>query len=92
MHIVRPTRRYLKSIKRLLRSGNFLISDADQIINTLVSGDALEPKYRNHKLQGVYKDCFECHIKSDLLLIYKIDRKTSVLLIIDIGSHSELFE
>ena len=59
----------------------------------LANGDELEPKYRNHKLSNdkKYKDCFECHIEPDWLLVYKIENNTLVLLLYAIGSHSDLF-
>lgn len=37
-----------------------------------------------------YADCFECHIKSDLLLIYEVDKSRNTLTVVDIGSHSDL--
>ncbi|MDO7253952.1 type II toxin-antitoxin system YafQ family toxin, partial [Helicobacter cappadocius] len=50
-----------------------------------------ESKYKDHKLKGEYKDFRECHIKPDLLLIYKIDKEVLILACIAIGSHSDLF-
>ena len=48
-------------------------------------------KYNDHKLKGNYKDYRECHIKPDLLLIYKKKEEVLILTCIDLGSHSELF-
>ncbi|WP_299668565.1 type II toxin-antitoxin system mRNA interferase toxin, RelE/StbE family [uncultured Polaribacter sp.] len=45
-----------------------------------------------HKLSGVYKDNWECHIKPDLLIIwFQIESPNSIKLI-RIGSHSDLFK
>ena len=49
----------------------------------------LEDKYKDHQLKGNMKDFRECHIKPDLLLVYMIE--DNVLKLVDIGSHSELF-
>jgi len=38
----------------------------------LIHNKALDKKYKNHPLLGNHKGCMECHIKPDLLLIYKI--------------------
>jgi len=57
----------------------------------LIAFEVLEEKYRNHLLLGNYKGCFECHLKPDLLLIYKIDNDLNELQLVRIGSHSELF-
>ena len=50
----------------------------------------LEERYRDHALKGEYASFRECHIKPDLLLIYKMDG--ALLKLVDIGSHSELFD
>ena len=38
-----------------------------------------------------YKDCFECHITPDWLLVYKIKDNELVLLLFATGTHSDLF-
>lgn len=44
---------------------------------------------RDHALSGEWKDCRDCHIKPDLVLIYKkLDPK--ILRLVRLGSHSEL--
>ena len=48
-------------------------------------------EYKPHKLLGEYKDCMECHIESDTLLIW-IDENTNIVKLIRIGTHSELFK
>ena len=91
MYAVQPTRRYEKSLKRLIRSGRFSILDVDAVINVLRMGRKLDAQYRNHSLHGEYARCFECHIKSDLLLIYELNEAEQILTTVDIGSHSDLF-
>ncbi len=91
MYFVQSTRRYQKSLKRLIKSGRFNIVHVDVVINALREGKSLDASYQNHLLHGEYIGCLECHIQSDLLLIYKIDEKEHTLTIIDLGSHSELF-
>ncbi len=59
------------------------------IADMLIRGEKLPEKYKDHKLQGDYKNCKVCHISPDLLLIYKIEGK--FIYFIRIGSHSELF-
>lgn len=62
------------------------------VLIRLIACEILEEKYRNHLLIGNYKGCFECHIKPDLLLIYKIENDINELQLVRIGSHSELFK
>ncbi|MDR2771986.1 MAG: type II toxin-antitoxin system YafQ family toxin [Elusimicrobiota bacterium] len=60
-------------------------------MNLILSGKPLPAKYHNHKLQiGKYKNCFECHITPDWLLIYKVlDDK--IVYFLHTGTHSDLF-
>ena len=39
-----------------------------------------------------YKDCKECHIEPDWVLIYRIKDAELILLLFGTGSHSELFK
>ena len=60
------------------------------IIYKLLNDEALERKYKDHQLKGSLEEFRECHIKPDLLLVYRI--KDNTLELVDIGSHSELFK
>lgn len=92
MYSIHPSKRYKKALKRLTRSGRFDWKGLDVVLNILASGKVLPLRYGNHSLQGKYADCFECHIKSGLLLIYKIDVVKRKLAVMHIGSHSDLFK
>ena len=60
-----------------------------EVMYKLLNGEELDDKYKDHSLKGNFNGYKECHIKPDLLLIYRI--KDEVLELVDIGSHSELF-
>jgi len=60
-----------------------------EIIYNLLNDEELETKYKDHQLKGNLKEFRECHIKPDLLLMYRINDE--VLELVDIGTHSELF-
>ena len=50
----------------------------------------LPPKYRDHQLHGDHEGSKECHIRPDLILVYKYEG--DYLLILDmLGTHSEIF-
>jgi mRNA interferase YafQ len=59
------------------------------IISLLIEDQALPPHAVDHALVGSLHDCRDCHIKPDLILIY---RKTddNALELVRLGSHSEL--
>lgn len=64
---------------------------SNEIIFKLSNGKALDVKHKDHQLKGKFKEYRECHIKPDLLLIYKIIDDELVLYLFQIGSHSDLF-
>lgn len=64
--------------------------DLNQVLSLLCQDIELEPRYRDHELTGNWLGYRECHLKPDLLLIYKTpDQET--LSLARLGSHSELF-
>jgi mRNA interferase YafQ len=60
-----------------------------KVLTALATDAPLEPRYRDHALTGDWKDHRDCHIKPDLVLIYrKPDANT--LQLVRLGSHAEL--
>ncbi len=91
MYDIRFSKKYTKAIKKLAKAGKVNLVDVNLAINILAAQKPLPSGYRDHKLQGEYEGYRECHIQGDLLLVYKIEKKELILLLIDIGSHSFLF-
>lgn len=61
-----------------------------EIVGLLAEDRPLPVKHREHMLGDNWKEYRECHLKPDLLLIYKRpDPET--LWLVRMGSHSELF-
>ncbi len=60
------------------------------IIHLLCCAEKLPQKNKDHQLKGLLKDCRECHIEPDWLLIYRING--SELCLVRTGSHADLFE
>jgi mRNA interferase YafQ len=58
-------------------------------ISLLVTDSPLPEKFRDHPLTGEWTDHRDCHIKPDLVLIYRIPNADSLELV-RLGSHSEL--
>jgi mRNA interferase YafQ len=94
MYRIFPSKDYIKSYKKLERSGQFsqkTKSDLEFAIDTLAAGKGLPPEYKDHQLSGELREYRDCHIKGDLVLIYQIRNKELILVLADLGSHSELF-
>jgi mRNA interferase YafQ len=83
------TKKFKKSFKKLHLKDNDEAICID-VISKLLKSIALNKKYKDHFLKGNSERYKECHLKPDLLLIYRVYRDEVQL--IDIGSHSELFE
>jgi len=62
------------------------------IITLLVQNEELDERYKDHKLTGNFKYLRECHIKPDLLLIYKKDDGILELSLVHVGNHGSLFK
>jgi len=65
--------------------------DFKRIVTSLQKGEKLPAVYKDHALTGDMLGYQECHIKGDLLLVYERRDEVLVLLLIDIGSHSQIF-
>lgn len=60
------------------------------VLRALVTDLPLNSKNRDHDLSGDWEGYRECHIKPDLLLIYR-KSEPDILRLARLGSHSELF-
>lgn len=81
-------KKFVKDVERVKKRGKDL-GKLSTIIDLLLEEQVLAPKYKNHKLQGHYKNHWECHIEPDWLLIYG-KTKTEIILA-RTGTHSDLF-
>lgn len=59
------------------------------VLTLLVMDRPLPERYRDHSLTGEWNDHRDCHVRPDLLLIYRLPDATSLQLV-RLGSHSEL--
>lgn len=65
----------------------------EEVLNFLVQEKELPARYRDQQLTTSkhFKGVRECHIQSDWLLVYKIDKSELILNLLRTGSHSDLF-
>lgn len=90
MRPVEITGRFKRDYKREKRSDARLDAILQPVLDMLIMDAVLPPNLSDHLLTGDWKGYRDCHIKPDLVLIY---RKTEEALVLArIGSHSELFE
>ena len=83
------TSQFKRDVKLAVKRGK-PISKLKDVMEQLVQEVPLDPKHRDHKLTGEYKNHRECHVEPDWLLIY---RTTAREIIFErTGTHSDLFK
>lgn len=84
------TNAFLRDLKRCKKRG----LDENKlwdVVERLSKGISLEPKNRAHKLAGNRDGQWECHIEPDWLLVWEQNDTELKLLLINTGTHSDLF-
>ena len=92
MRRIERTNAFRRDFKRELRGQHRreIESLLTSTVTLLANDQPLPERNRDHVLGGEWQDFRECHLKPDLLLIY---RKVGAddLQLVRMGSHSELF-
>ena len=90
MYSSRASTRFRRDVKRCQKQGKDM-SLFKAINETLIAGEKLPEKYRDHPLLGNWKGHRDCHIEADWLLIYRIREDEKEIEYVRMGSHAELF-
>ncbi len=91
MRTIRRTSAFKRDYRRE-RKGRFAGTvDAElvRVVAELAEDRPLAPRHRDHALGGRWKDHRDCHIRPDLVLIYR-QPDAEHLDLVRLGSHSEL--
>lgn len=83
------TKQFEKDTKRCVRRGKNM-AKFKILARTLLSGTPLDSIHRDHKLSGNLVGRRDCHIESDWVVIYRIDKNH--LVFERMGTHSDLFK
>lgn len=89
MRTIHRVSQFKKDVKQMGKRGK-KFEVFKEVISRIAEGDALEAKYRDHRLTGQYKGSRECHIEPDWLLVYEVTK--TELILIRTGTHSDLFK
>ncbi len=81
---------FKKDVKTIRKRG-YDLRLLENVVDTLAMGLPLDKKYKDHNLIGNYKNCRECHITPDWLLIYEIADDDLILYLTRTGTHSDVF-
>jgi mRNA interferase YafQ len=92
MRTIERTNVFRRDFKREKRGphGRELEAALTFAVTLLAEDKPLSERNRDHALGGEWHDFRECHLRPDLLLIYR-KPDAEVLQLVRLGSHSELF-
>ena len=94
MRRIEQTKAFKKDFRRIFKGVYHNIlekgGEFDRVVLTLANNIPLAPKYKDHPLHGEWNGSRECHIRPDLLLVYRYEGDELILLQM-LGSHSEIF-
>jgi len=98
MRKIEPTTAFKRDFRRAEKGSNRALLDTDlkQVITALVNDVPLAAKYRDHPLTGNWQDYRDCHVRPDLVLVYRLiagggtEDNPARLVLARLGSHSEL--
>ncbi|WP_102504953.1 type II toxin-antitoxin system RelE/ParE family toxin [Salinivibrio kushneri] len=83
------SRQFKKDFKKIAKLSIPDVVEVGHVIKQLQLGETLPERYVDHSLSGNWQNYRDCHVKPDLVLIYKVDDTS--LKLARIGTHSELF-
>jgi len=87
---IKTSKRFEKDFVKCAKR-NFNLELLGKALEILESTGSLPRNYKPHILSGNFSGYWECHIKTDWLLIWKIDDKTRVIELVRTGTHADLF-
>lgn len=91
-YTIKYTNEFKKGVKKLIRQGK----DIDKlllVVNKLSLKEELDYKYKDHALYNdkKFKNCRDCHIEPDWILIYKYLNNELILVLVATESHFRSF-
>ncbi len=89
-YTVSYSNRFKRDLKKCYKRG-LDVEKLRSVIKKLAEAGSLPQEYRPHKLGGHFNRAWECHIESDWLLVWDQDDTELTLLMLETGSHSDIF-
>lgn len=91
MRTISRTGAFKRDYKREKKGQHRHTIDQDllEVVTLLAADQPLADRHHDHALVGEWKDHRDCHIKPDLILIYRLPDGENLELV-RLGSHSEL--
>lgn len=90
MRTIKQTSQFKRDLKRELKDPHrqSLQTHFLSLVEALALDKPLDAHYRDHALSQDWKGYRDCHVRPDLVLIYRLDE--DLLTLTRLGSHAEL--
>ncbi|TXN78595.1 type II toxin-antitoxin system YafQ family toxin [Methylobacterium sp. WL8] len=91
MRTIERTGQFKRDYKREMKGQHraTLVPDLTAVLSALVADQTLPPRHHDHALVGNWRDHRDCHVKPDLVSIYRLPDEVALQLV-RLGSHTEL--
>jgi len=86
--ILRTTKSFKKDFERRIE-GTRMEPELVELLELLKTGRPLPASYHDHALAGEWKGLRDCHLRGDMILIYRVEGE--VITLARINTHSEIF-
>jgi len=93
MYQIHYTGQFKKDLKLIKKRSVNEFESLRAMVNLIEAGGhrAIPQKYKPHQLSGNYSKHWECHVLTDLLLIWLQNDTEQSVILVRTGSHSDLF-
>lgn len=91
MYEIEFTTRFQKDLKRCVKRG-LPLEELYNVLKLLKETGSLPPQYHPHKLSGKLAGTWECHIKSDWLLLWEQYDDKLLLIMTGTGTHADFYD
>jgi mRNA interferase YafQ len=85
------TNKFKQELK-LLNRRQWDIPKLKEVMRLIQNEQPLPEHCQPHPLQGNWKDCIDCHVQGDWVLIYEIDSTAKTVTFHRTGTHADLFK
>jgi mRNA interferase YafQ len=91
MRTIEQTGQFKRDYKREMKGQHrtTLVTQLTAVLDALVADQPLELRHHDHALTGNWRDHRDCHVRPDLVLIYRLP-DVQTLQLVRLGSHAEL--
>ena len=89
-YTILTTNQFKKDLKRCHKRG-LPMDILKQAIDILKETGTLPASYKPHKLRGNRQGQWECHLQPDWLLVWEQNDTELILLMLNTGTHSDIF-